>query len=65
MKVTVAEKFNNFWLEPGSALRILQTYDNVLWYDSFYSDSGIPYNRLWLEDGNTATFNSRDYFFIL
>lgn len=64
MKVMVIEKQKNIWLTDELAYRPVHTYNNVLCYDSFANDEG-RFNRLWLEDGKTATFNSADYAFVI
>ena len=64
MKVMVIEKQKNIWLTDDLGYRPVHTYNNVLCYDSFSNDEG-GFNRLWLEDGTTATFNSTDYAFVI
>ena len=62
-KVMVIEKYENIDLSDDTGYRPVLTYDNVLSMDSFYHD--CPYNRLWLADGKTATFNAIDYYFVI
>lgn len=63
-KVMVIEKCENIDLYDDLGYRKVHTYENVLCMDSFFNDEG-RFNRLWLSDGKTATFNAVDYAFVL